>query len=167
MHRHSFDAGRGWSAKIQIWTSKFFFAFLILSNLVTKRKSILYARSISLAASIECMLQVMGNYLSITGDTAGVVVSGAGVTGQCFQDYFWLAPACRQQASSCFLWFTGGNGWGMFEMLVKATTYNMPLATAVASSFSNYGKLPLAYDMMLYWWVPDPTFLRPWLPKLD
>jgi len=113
------------------------------------------------------MLQVMGNYLSITGDTAGVVVSGAGVTGQCFQDYFWLAPACRQQASSCFLWFTGGTGWGMYEMLVKATSYNMPLATAVASNFSNYGKLPLAYDMMLYWWVPDPTFLRPWLLKLD
>lgn len=109
----------------------------------------------------------MGNYLSITGDTAGVVVSGAGVTGQCFQDYFWLAPACRQQASSCFLWFTGGTGWGMYEMLVKATSYNMPLATAVASNFSNYGKLPLAYDMMLYWWVPDPTFLRPWLLKLD
>ena len=131
--------------------------------IVTKRKRIRYARSISLAASIECMLplQVMGNYLSITGDTAGVVVSDAGVTGQCFQDYFWLAPACRQQASSCFLWFTGGNGWGISEMLVKATSYNMPLATAVASSFSNYGTLPLTYDMMLYWWVPDPTFLRP------
>ena len=117
--------------------------------------------------SVWCMLQVMGNYLSITGDTAGVVVGGAGVTGQCFQDYFWLAPACRQQASSCFLWFTGGNGWGMSEMLVKATSYNMPLATAVASNFSNYGELPLAYDMMLFWWVPDPTFLRPWLLKLD
>ena len=55
----------------------------------------------------------------------------------------------------------------MFEMLIKASTYNMPLATAVASSFANYAKLPSDYDMMLYWWVPDPTFLRPWLFKID
>jgi len=104
--------------------------------------------------------EVMANYLNITGDTAGVVLGAAGITGKCFQEYFWLAPACRHQASSCFVWLTGGNGWGMYEVLVKATTYSMPLATAVASSFANYGKLATVYDMMLYWWVPDPTFLR-------
>ena len=145
------------------------YLMLCLSNLVTKRckKCTRSARSISLAASIECLLQVMANYLNITGDTAGVVLGAAGITGKCFQEYFWLAPACRHQASSCFVWLTGGNGWGMYEVLVKATTYSMPLATAVASSFANYGKLATVYDMMLYWWVPDPTFLRPWLLKLD
>ena len=48
----------------------------------------------------------------------------------------------------------------MFETLLKAAAYNMPVATAVASSFANYGLVPNSYDMMLYWWVPDPTFLR-------
>lgn len=74
--------------------------------------------------------------------------------------YFWYAPGRRSQPANCLTWFTGGTGWGMFEMLVKATMYNMPLATAVAYSFADYARLPTTNDVMLYWWVPDPTFLR-------
>ena len=160
--------------------------------------------------------QVMRNYLDITGDAAGVVGSAPEITGKCWDTYFWYAPGCRSQPANCLTWFTGGTGWGMFEMLVKATMYNMPLATAVAYSFADYARLPTTNDVMwepqffafkslvlylsqqgepevkffqavqfhlsfqrfscsctwnphehipfsvarLYWWVPDPTFLR-------
>lgn len=104
--------------------------------------------------------EVMSNYLDLTGDLEGVSGTAPDLTGKCYNQYFWLAPGCRTQPSTCLIWFTGGNGWGMFETLLKATVYNMPVATAVASSFANYGLLPNSYDMMLYWWVPDPTFLR-------
>ena len=102
----------------------------------------------------------MQEYLDITGDVEGVNGTAPDLTGVCHDSYFWLAPGCRAQPSTCFIWFTGGTGWGMFEALLKATTYNMPMATAVASSFTNYGLLPNSYNMMLYWWTPDPTFLR-------
>ena len=161
--------------------------------------------------------QVMRNYLDITGDAAGVVGSAPEITGKCWDTYFWYAPGRRSQPANCLTWFTGGTGWGMFEMLVKATMYNMPLATAVAYSFADYARLPTTNDVMwepqffasfkslvlylsqqgepevkffqavqfhlsfqrfsrsctwnphehipcsvarLYWWVPDPTFLR-------
>lgn len=104
--------------------------------------------------------EVMSNYLDLTGDLEGVSGTAPDLTGKCYDAYFWLAPGCRTQPSTCLIWFTGGNGWGMFELLLKATAYNMPVATAVASSFANYGLVPNSYDVMLYWWVPDPTFLR-------
>eukprot|EP00435_Cladocopium_sp_Y103_P053794 s886_g17.t1 len=104
--------------------------------------------------------EVMSNYWDITGDSAGVVGTAPEITGRCWDTYFWYAPGCRLQPANCLTWFTGGTGWGMFEMLVKATTYNMPLATAVADSFADYARLPTTNDVMLYWWVPDPTFLR-------
>jgi hypothetical protein len=49
----------------------------------------------------------------------------------------------------------------MPEGWLKATIYNIPLATAVASTFQNYANLPTDFNVMLFWWVPDPTFLRP------
>ena len=84
------------------------------------------------------------------------------MSGKCFDDYFWYAPGCRDVPQSCLVWFTGGNGWGMHEMLTKATSFNMPVALVVANSFANYASVPNddLTNLMLYWWVPDPTFLR-------
>ena len=79
----------------------------------------------------------MSNYLDVTGDVAGVVGTAPAITGKCWDTYFWYAPGCRSQPANCLTWFTGGTGWGMFEMLIKATTYSMPLATAVAYSFAD------------------------------
>lgn len=104
---------------------------------------------------------LMGTYFDLTGDAEGVVVDSEGlVVAKCFADHFWYAPACRADPGTCLTWFTGGTGWGMSEMLLKATIYNMPLATAVASTFQAYANLPTDFNFMLYWWVPDPTFLR-------
>ena len=145
---------------MQIWTGKLFNTFLIFSKLVTKRKRIRYARYGVCCRSwetISASLEIQQGLLLV------VRASPANAS----KTIFGLHLPADSKHPRAFLWFTGGTGWGMYEMLVKATSYNMPLATAVASNFSNYGKLPLAYDMMLYWWVPDPTFLRPWLLKLD
>ena len=84
------------------------------------------------------------------------------VSGKCFDDHFWYSPGCRDVPQSCLVWYTGGNGWGMNEMSVKATIFNMPVALVVASSGANYASVPNDLtNLMLYWWVPDPTFLRP------
>ena len=84
------------------------------------------------------------------------------VSGKCFDDHFWYSPSCRDVPQNCLVWFTAGNGWGMGEMLVKATIFNMPVALVVASSLATYASVPNDLtNLMLYWWVPDPTFLRP------
>ena len=42
----------------------------------------------------------------------------------------------------------------------KFSLFNMPLAIAVAGSWSDYTTLPLSGLMSFYWWAPDPTFLE-------
>lgn len=42
----------------------------------------------------------------------------------------------------------------------KFTVFQMPVAIAVAASWTDYTTLPLSGDMPLYWWSPDPTFLE-------
>ena len=105
---------------------------------------------------------------SLIFETLTVITQILGtVAGKCFDDYFWYAPGCRSDPSTCLVWLTGGNGWGVGETMQRAAAYNMPLAAAVASSFKNYAELPLVHDMLLYWWVPDTTFLRPALKKVQ
>ena len=111
--------------------------------------------------------ETMKTYLDLTGDLEGVEIresSAAGaagaVIGRCFDNYFWYSPACRSEPSACVSCLTGGTGWAVHEIMGKATAHNMPVAIAVASSFQNYANVPKSLDLMLYWWVPDPTFLR-------
>ena len=83
------------------------------------------------------------------------------VFGKCFDDYFWYPPSCRDVPQSCLVYFTAGSGWGTGEMLLKFTSFNMPVAMVVANSLANYASVPNDLtNLMLYWWVPDPTFLR-------
>ena len=42
----------------------------------------------------------------------------------------------------------------------KFTFHDMPVAVAVAPSWSDYTSIPLLGDKLFYWWVPDPTFLE-------
>lgn len=82
------------------------------------------------------------------------------MVGKCFDKYFWYSPGCRTDPGTCFTWLTAGS-WGLNEAMLKATVYNMPMAVAVAKTFANWASMPLVHDMVLYWWVPDSTFLRP------
>eukprot|EP00435_Cladocopium_sp_Y103_P005247 s85_g1.t1 len=103
--------------------------------------------------------QNMETYMEVTGDFEGVEI-GASVAGKCFDAYFWYSAACRSNPSSCVVCLTGGTGWAMHEIMMKATVHNMPLAIAVPGSMENYANLPNDFNVLVYWWVPDPTFLR-------
>ncbi|CAK9007773.1 unnamed protein product [Durusdinium trenchii] len=105
-------------------------------------------------------VEVIKVYLEITGDHEGVSQGNESIRGRCFDQHFWYAPACRSNASSCILSVTGGTGWGISEMLQKATLLGMPLAWATANGWEAYTSLPMDYDAVFYWWTPDPTFLR-------
>ena len=87
------------------------------------------------------------------------------MVGKCFDNYFWYSPGCRADPGTCFTWLTAAS-WGMNEAMMKATVYNMPMAIAVARAYANWASMPLVHDMVLYWWVPDSTFLRPALMKV-
>ena len=41
----------------------------------------------------------------------------------------------------------------------KFVLLNMPVALAIASSWTDYITLPLSGGMTMFWWSPDPTFL--------
>eukprot|EP00438_Fugacium_kawagutii_P023971 Skav206661 [mRNA] locus=scaffold1933:631274:635632:- [translate_table: standard] len=68
--------------------------------------------------------ELMSNYAEVTGDLAGVVVDeGSVVAGRCFAEYFWYAPACRADPTTCLVWLSGGNGWGMAELQPKRIVF--------------------------------------------
>ena len=100
-------------------------------------------------------------YLEETGDTGGVSINAS--TGAhsavCVDDAIWIAPACRSNHSQCVVAITGGLGWGINEMMQKATAHNMPFALGVAGTWGTYTQLPIAQRAVFYWWTPDPTFL--------
>eukprot|EP00438_Fugacium_kawagutii_P002082 Skav203255 [mRNA] locus=scaffold1000:14807:17089:+ [translate_table: standard] len=122
--------------------------------------------------------EIIRSYVDFSGDWDGVVADDDSVVAKCFHDawplessechfqaknlkeYFWYAPACRANSSACLTWLTGGSGWGLIEIMPKAAAFNIPLAAAVAASFENYASLPEDFKLMLYWWTPDPTFIR-------
>ena len=41
----------------------------------------------------------------------------------------------------------------------KFTIFNMPVALAIAASWTDYTEVPLSGEMCMFWWSPDPTFL--------
>ena len=99
-------------------------------------------------------------YVDATGDWDGVAREGSKVYGKCWQQHFWVPPACRSDISRCFVFFTGGSGWSITEFMQKGTIHNMPMAVAVGNTWNNYASLPLDYDSVFYSWQPDTTFLR-------
>eukprot|EP00913_Durusdinium_trenchii_P014727 g13816.t1 len=102
----------------------------------------------------------MKTYVEITGDLDGVMITGEQYAGNCPDEHFWISPACRAQHDRCIPFFTGGDGWDIEGYLQKSTSWNMPMAIAVAASWTDYQLLPLQFKSLFYWWVPDPTFLE-------
>lgn len=79
--------------------------------------------------------------------------------GNCVDSKWWLPPSCRGNVYQCVPYLSGGNGWGIEEMMQKTTIFSMPMALAVAASWGDYTTLPLSGEITMYWWTPDPTFL--------
>lgn len=102
----------------------------------------------------------IANYAIQTGDMDGVVVQSDGsYIAKCWNNVWWLAPACRQNSSQCIPLLTGGNGWHLDAMMQKATFYGWPAAIAVAANWSMYVAGPTQYKVLTYWYTPDNTFL--------
>ena len=91
-----------------------------------------------------------------TGDANGVQEVNGELVAVCPDDYFWLPPVCRDDASRCVPYFTAFPGWGVDEVMQKFTSYNMPVAVGVAREWS---QLSRQVKSLYYWWVPDTTFV--------
>eukprot|EP00435_Cladocopium_sp_Y103_P053681 s245_g17.t1 len=100
---------------------------------------------------------MMGNYVRITGDEAGVDSDGVGV---CHASHWWLAPGeCRTSSGvHCVPWITAGNGYNLLASMQKATMWQIPMAIGVASSWTAFTELPPAKKCLFYWWEPDSLF---------
>ncbi|CAK9059727.1 unnamed protein product, partial [Durusdinium trenchii] len=99
-------------------------------------------------------------YWKLTGDDDGVVITGQEYAAFCENGYTWMSPSCRNWPSSCVIYLTGGNGWGVLQGMQRAAVFNIPLGIAVARSWSKYVALPSAYTTLLNWWTPDDSFLE-------
>eukprot|EP00913_Durusdinium_trenchii_P016655 g15655.t1 len=80
-------------------------------------------------------------YWKLTGDDDGVVITGQEYAAFCENGYTWMSPSCRNWPSSCVIYLTGGNGWGVLQGMQRAAVFNIPLGIAVARSWSKYVSL--------------------------
>lgn len=106
---------------------------------------------------------LLSKYLKSTGDDDGLIRKSDGTfTLKCFNDNRWFrTPACRKKPHSCVPLVTGGNGWALQFLLTVTTAAGMPVQIAVASNWSSYRTTPLlGKTSLVYWWMPDPTFLE-------
>eukprot|EP00435_Cladocopium_sp_Y103_P056023 s328_g18.t1 len=81
------------------------------------------------------------------------------VPRRCFQDYFWLSPACRNEPTKCIIFLTAGAGYNFEHHMQRATAYDTPMAIAVAKAYADFQQMPTELNMQFYWWTPDDTFV--------
>ena len=100
-------------------------------------------------------------YIELTGDFAGVVVSGTPPTyvANCEDDYTWKSPSCRSNALQCIMYITTGDGWGVHQAMQRSTVYNIPMVLGVGTTWEKYLMYPKKYLGFMYWWTPDDSFL--------
>lgn len=96
-------------------------------------------------------------YWSITGDTAGILEVNGKKVLNCWQDKWWIAPACRTNLSTCVPVLMPWTAWGLPEMMQQAFWHNMPLAFATASD-ADYITLNRELQSLLYTYIPGSTF---------
>mmetsp|Transcript_61763 Transcript_61763/g.180480 ORF Transcript_61763/g.180480 Transcript_61763/m.180480 type:complete len:1173 (-) Transcript_61763:184-3702(-) len=98
----------------------------------------------------------MQHYIAVTGDLDGVVNSSGALSARCWSGSWWFAPACRGRPERCVPVLTGGSGWSLFDIMQRAAVFEMPLAVAVATTWSTR---PRTTRCLPYWWQPDSTFI--------
>ena len=104
--------------------------------------------------------EIAEQYVTATGDTAGVKTVNGAVVLDCWQDKWWVAPACRSNPNDCTPCTTAENGWGMFVMIQQASFHNMPVAFATANvePVNEYVPLGAEHGSLTYWFFPDTAF---------
>ncbi|CAE7557262.1 unnamed protein product [Symbiodinium natans] len=87
----------------------------------------------------------MSAYARWTGDVEGVEVIANGdkfdYIGKCFDDKWWVSPACRGDPRTCIPVITAGTGWKAQALMHWSTVYGMPTAIGVAQTWGDYVSL--------------------------
>lgn len=102
-------------------------------------------------------------YLNRTGDSGGVKVDSTGkILVKCWEEKWWLAPACRDNPDDCAPVITGSTGYGLWLMLQQAFWHNMPLAFATGQRepVDEYVVLGREIESLVYWWTPDARLTK-------
>ncbi|CAE8615626.1 unnamed protein product [Polarella glacialis] len=97
-------------------------------------------------------------YVRATGDYDGVVNVSGQLKLKCWNDVWWLSPACRKTPQSCIPVVSGGDAWALGEMIQQMSFYNMPMAFGTAKNYSMYSSINVANEGALYAFEPDVTF---------
>ncbi|CAK9028861.1 Ephrin_rec_like domain-containing protein [Durusdinium trenchii] len=101
--------------------------------------------------------EAMLHYANLTGDWDGVENVSGKVIGKCFQGHFWFAPACRQNASACYMHLTAGSGWGWEHTMQKSAKYlrlvmKCPAKGQIIRFQSDcFRRSRCAYDLVVLW----------------
>ncbi|CAK9096175.1 unnamed protein product [Durusdinium trenchii] len=98
-------------------------------------------------------------YLEATGDADGVVQEDGKTKYKCWENKWWLPPACRASPWNCMSLITGGTGWGLAELTQQISSHNMPMAFAVATDNAKWREENKKLQGFLYWWSPDSSFV--------
>lgn len=83
-----------------------------------------------------------------SGDAGGVVVTDNRYEAYCPDEHMWLAASCRDTPSHCILYVTAGAGWGIEQILQRASAYNLPVAFGVAA-WGDFVEIPKTFKSFL------------------
>lgn len=100
------------------------------------------------------------------GDAGGVVVTNNKYEAYCPDEYMWLAASCRDTPSHCILYLSAGDGWGIAQILQRASAYNLPVAFGVAA-WGDFVEIPKTFKSFLARFFWNPTVKPPWQAQTD
>eukprot|EP00434_Breviolum_minutum_P042187 symbB.v1.2.037536.t1/scaffold5565.1/size25819/1 len=102
---------------------------------------------------VQMSEEYLQNYLAVTGDRDGGFHSN---DTACPGGYFWLAPSCRSSSSTCIPFLhTSGSIFRRAEMMQKAAFWNIPIAIAAVSSYTDYFNIVQGYKTIFDWYFPE------------
>ena len=100
---------------------------------------------------VQISEKYLQDYMAVTGDRDGGFYSS---DTACPGGYFWLAPSCRSDSTSCipflYLW-----SWSVPEMMQKSAFWNIPLAMAKVEREWHYLNTVQGHKTMFFWNFPE------------
>ncbi|CAE7949649.1 unnamed protein product [Symbiodinium sp. KB8] len=100
---------------------------------------------------------VMDDYITFTGDVDAIVTVNGQRKWICYQEKWWMSPACRDAPMTCAPMITN-SFWSYNPSRQKAAVYNIAMSIANTIAYSDYTSMPKDHRTFSYWWSPDITF---------
>ncbi|CAE7942579.1 unnamed protein product [Symbiodinium necroappetens] len=100
---------------------------------------------------------VMDDYITFTGDVDAIVTVNGQRKWTCYQEKWWMSPACRDAPMTCAPMITN-SFWSYNPSRQKAAVYNIAMSIANTIAYSDYTSMPKQHRTFSYWWSPDITF---------